>query len=151
LAVDIAWLSLKGNGSPLAPIITLEDEERRKDINNSKVHANQITYFRDFTDNCSRQELFVDCDVYERNADEHHIALDFFASFMLDIATQKKAELQKIMGREDGTCDVDILSRVLMKHNVCKTIWEARLGIVPALIAQEFKLRDMPEPDIGLG
>jgi hypothetical protein len=71
------------------------------------------------------------------------LALDLFSSFMLDLAAQDEARLIKFL--EGGAEQVDILSAILVKHNICDTIPLARVAIVPALIARGIPL---PEPPL---
>lgn len=82
----------------------------------------------------------MDCPHYVDNHAVHAIALDVFASFMLEIAKKEKQKVVDIMSQE-GTCDK--ITGILMKHNVCGTIRDAKLAILPALLTEEILVYDV--------
>ncbi|KAH8600159.1 hypothetical protein B0O99DRAFT_590550 [Bisporella sp. PMI_857] len=92
-------------------------------------------------DTNSECELVTLSGVQNEYEEEYVIAIDLFASFMMDLAIQKRAELAKFVHSNGGACDE--LARILMKHNLCNSLAEARLAIVPALIAEGI---EVPKP-----
>lgn len=71
---------------------------------------------------------------------ERNITLDLFSSFMLEVALKYEADVMKFMGSDpDKGCNT--LVDILMKHEVCRSQGEARLAIVPSLVARGILFR----------
>ena len=76
---------------------------------------------------------------------EQNIAIDLFQSFMLGLAISDKESFSAFMRKGDRS--VDILANILIKNNICTHQWEARMAVLPVLLARGFTIAESPPED----